>query len=85
MIEIEKPQIECNEAPGDVTYGKYVVEPLERGEHDPPQGVAQRRAISPLQGFHHVFAIGHITRRFNTFNLGLFDFKIGRASCRERV
>ena len=31
MIEIEKPQIECSEAPGDVTYGKYVVEPLERG------------------------------------------------------
>ena len=31
MIEIEKPQIECVETPGDVTYGKYVVEPLERG------------------------------------------------------
>jgi hypothetical protein len=31
MIEIEKPQIECTETPGDVTYGKYVVEPLERG------------------------------------------------------
>ena len=28
MIEIEKPQIECIEAPGDVTYGKYLVEPL---------------------------------------------------------
>ena len=31
MIEIEKPQIECMETPGDATYGKYVVEPLERG------------------------------------------------------
>ena len=31
MIEIEKPQIECIETPGDVSYGKYVVEPLERG------------------------------------------------------
>ena len=31
MIEIEKPQIECTETPGDATYGKYVVEPLERG------------------------------------------------------
>ena len=31
MIEIEKPQIECIETPGDATYGKYVVEPLERG------------------------------------------------------
>ena len=28
MIEIEKPQIECIEAPEDATYGKYVVEPL---------------------------------------------------------
>ena len=25
MIEIEKPQIECIETPGDVSYGKYVV------------------------------------------------------------
>ena len=25
MIEIEKPQIECMETPGDATYGKYVV------------------------------------------------------------
>ena len=30
MIEIEKPQIECIETPADITYGKYVVEPLER-------------------------------------------------------
>ncbi len=31
MIEIEKPRIECVENPGDASYGKYVVEPLERG------------------------------------------------------
>ena len=31
MIEIEKPQIECIETPGDDSYGKYVIEPLERG------------------------------------------------------
>ena len=31
MIEIEKPRIECIETPGDNSYGKYVVEPLERG------------------------------------------------------
>ena len=31
VIEIEKPKIECIETPGDATYGKYVVEPLERG------------------------------------------------------
>ena len=28
MIEIEKPQIECIETPGDASYGKYVIEPL---------------------------------------------------------
>ena len=31
MVEIEKPRIECIENPGDNSYGKYVVEPLERG------------------------------------------------------
>ena len=31
MVEIEKPRIECEEIPGDSSYGKYVVEPLERG------------------------------------------------------
>ena len=31
MIEIKKPRIECIETPADVAYGKYVVEPLERG------------------------------------------------------
>ncbi len=31
MIEIEKPVIECVELSDDFTYGKFVVEPLERG------------------------------------------------------
>ena len=31
MIEIEKPRIECVEQRDDNTYGKFVVEPLERG------------------------------------------------------
>jgi len=31
MIEIEKPRIECIETPEDPSYGKYVIEPLERG------------------------------------------------------
>ena len=31
MIEIEKPRIECIESPTDESYGKYVIEPLERG------------------------------------------------------
>ncbi len=31
MIEIEKPKIECIEMSPDFTYGKFVIEPLERG------------------------------------------------------
>ena len=31
MLEIEKPKIECVEVNEDGTYGKFVVEPLERG------------------------------------------------------
>ena len=31
MIEIEKPRIETAELSNDGTYGKFVVEPLERG------------------------------------------------------
>jgi DNA-directed RNA polymerase subunit alpha len=31
MIEIEKPKIDCVEMSEDNTYGKYVIEPLERG------------------------------------------------------
>ena len=31
MVEIEKPRITCLDTPEDPSYGKYVVEPLERG------------------------------------------------------
>ena len=31
MIEIEKPTIECIYTGDDPNYGKFVVEPLERG------------------------------------------------------
>ena len=31
MVEIEKPRIECIDSQNDVSYGKYIVEPLERG------------------------------------------------------
>ncbi len=31
MIEIEKPTVECVELNDDNTYGKFVLEPLERG------------------------------------------------------
>lgn len=31
MIEIDKPRIECAEMSEDGSYGRFVVEPLERG------------------------------------------------------
>lgn len=31
MVEIEKPRISCFDSTENISYGKYVVEPLERG------------------------------------------------------
>ncbi len=50
MIEIEKPQIDCIETPGDVTYGKYVVEPLERGYGTTLGNALRRIMLSSLPG-----------------------------------
>ena len=50
MIEIEKPQIECIEVPGDATYGKYVIEPLERGYGTTLGNALRRILLSSLPG-----------------------------------
>jgi len=50
MVEIEKPQIECVEIPGDATYGKYVVEPLERGYGTTLGNALRRIMLSSLPG-----------------------------------
>ncbi len=50
MIEIEKPQIECIETPGDSSYGKYVVEPLERGYGTTLGNALRRIMLSSLPG-----------------------------------
>jgi len=50
MIEIEKPQIECIETAGDITYGKYVVEPLERGYGTTLGNALRRVMLSSLPG-----------------------------------
>ena len=50
MIEIEKPQIECIEAPGDASYGKYVIEPLERGYGTTLGNALRRILLSSLPG-----------------------------------
>ena len=50
MVEIEKPRIECVENPGDPSYGKYVVEPLERGYGTTLGNSLRRILLSSLPG-----------------------------------
>ena len=50
MIEIEKPRIECVEASEDNKYGKFVVEPLERGYGTTLGNSLRRMLLSSLPG-----------------------------------
>lgn len=50
MIEIEKPRIECIETPMDESYGRYVVEPLERGYGTTLGNSLRRVLLSSLPG-----------------------------------
>jgi DNA-directed RNA polymerase subunit alpha len=50
MIEIEKPRIECIETPEDPSYGKYVIEPLERGYGTTLGNSLRRVLLSSLPG-----------------------------------
>ena len=50
MIEIQKPCIECIENPGDGSYGKFVVEPLERGYGTTLGNSLRRVLLSSLPG-----------------------------------
>ncbi|WP_139905845.1 DNA-directed RNA polymerase subunit alpha [Clostridium thermarum] len=50
MLEIEKPKIECVESSDDGTYGKFVVEPLERGYGITLGNALRRILLSSLPG-----------------------------------
>lgn len=50
MVEIEKPRIECIDSPEDGSYGKYVVEPLERGYGTTLGNSLRRVLLSSLPG-----------------------------------
>ena len=50
MIEIEKPKIETNVLSGDGTYGKFIVEPLERGFGTTLGNSLRRVLLSSLPG-----------------------------------
>ena len=50
MVEIERPRIECIETPDNESYGKYVVEPLERGYGTTLGNSLRRILLSSLPG-----------------------------------
>ena len=50
MVEIEKPRIECIDSQDDVSYGKYIVEPLERGCGTTLGNSLRRILLSSLPG-----------------------------------
>ena len=50
MVEIERPRIECIESPDNDSYGKYVVEPLERGYGTTLGNSLRRILLSSLPG-----------------------------------
>lgn len=50
MLEIEKPRIECEELSEDRTYGRFVVEPLERGYGITLGNSLRRVLLSSLPG-----------------------------------
>ena len=50
MIEMEKPRIECVEVSEDGSYGKFVVEPLERGYATTLGNSLRRILLSSLPG-----------------------------------
>lgn len=50
MIEIEKPKLECVEIAEDGSYGKFVVEPLERGYGTTLGNSLRRILLSSLPG-----------------------------------
>ena len=50
MIEFKKPRIECSDQPSDEFYGRFVVEPLERGYGTTLGNALRRVLLSSLPG-----------------------------------
>ncbi|MCL2426224.1 MAG: DNA-directed RNA polymerase subunit alpha [Oscillospiraceae bacterium] len=50
MVEIERPRIECIESPEDDSYGRYIIEPLERGYGTTLGNSLRRILLSSLPG-----------------------------------
>ncbi|RBW67783.1 DNA-directed RNA polymerase subunit alpha [Bacillus taeanensis] len=69
MIEIEKPKIEAVEISDDATYGKFVVEPLERGYGTTLGNSLRRILLSSLPGAAVTTVhIDHVLHEFSTID-----------------
>lgn len=67
MLEIEKPKIECVEISEDATYGKFVVEPLERGYGITLGNALRRILLSSLPGVAASYVkIDNVLHEFST-------------------
>ena len=66
MIEIEKPRIETEELTEDGKYGKFVVEPLERGFGNTLGNSLRRVLLSSLEG---CAVTSRLTAFFTNFQL----------------
>ena len=67
MLEIEKPRIECVETKEDGSYGKFVIEPLERGYGTTLGNSLRRILLSSLPGVAaHSIKIDGVLHEFST-------------------
>lgn len=67
MVEIEKPRISCFDSAEDPSYGKYVVEPLERGYGMTLGNSLRRILLSSLPGYAATFVkIQGVQHEFST-------------------
>ena len=66
MIEIKKPRIECIETPADSSYGKYIIEPLERGYGTTLGNSLRRVLLSSLPGTANERSKGAVYKRCNS-------------------
>ncbi|ARC83706.1 DNA-directed RNA polymerase, alpha subunit [Clostridium argentinense CDC 2741] len=69
MLEIEKPKIECVETAENGTYGKFVIEPLERGYGITLGNALRRILLSSLPGVAaNSIKIEGVLHEFSTIN-----------------
>jgi len=67
MLEIEKPKIECVESTEDKRYGKFVIDPLERGYGITLGNSLRRILLSSLPGVApHAIRIDGVLHEFST-------------------